>query len=86
MAHPPLLVTELRHSHVDCHPSHDGNNTIFLLTAVHVGQHLECASCHTRFFDRKIKYQRVRPCKPNTAIRRKYQCHVLKIAFRRIMI
>ena len=28
---------------------------------VHVEQHLECTSCHTRFFVRKVKYQRVRP-------------------------
>ena len=56
-----LLATELRHSTVDCHSSHDGNNTVFLLAAVHVEQHFECTSCHTRFFVCKVKYQRVRP-------------------------
>ena len=82
-----LLATELRHSPVDCHPSHDGDNAVLLLAAVHVEQHFEYTSCHTRlFFDCKIKYQRVRPCKPNIATRRKCQCHVLKIAFRRVMI
>ena len=35
---------------VDCHSSHDGDNTVFLLAAVHVEQHFECTSCHTRFF------------------------------------
>ena len=45
-----LLATELRHSPVDCHPSHDGDNTVLLLAAVHVEQHFECASCHTRLF------------------------------------
>ena len=28
-----LLATELRHSTVDCHTSHDGDNTVFLLAA-----------------------------------------------------
>ena len=37
-----LLATELRHSTVDCHSSHDGDNTVFLLAAVHVEQHFEC--------------------------------------------
>ena len=45
-----LFATELRHSPVDCHPSHDGDNTVLLLAAVHVEQHFECASCHTRLF------------------------------------
>ena len=41
-----LLATELRYSPVDCHSSHDGDNSVFLLAAVHVEQHLECASAH----------------------------------------
>ena len=45
-----LFTTELRYSPVDCHSSHDGDNTVFLLAAVHVEQHFECTSCHTRFF------------------------------------
>ena len=56
-----LLATELCHSTVDCHSSHDRDNTVFLLAAVHVEQHFECTSCHTRFFVCKVKYQRVRP-------------------------
>ena len=82
-----LLIAELRHNPVNRYPSYDADNIVFLLVAVHVEQHFECTSCHTRlFFDCKIKYQRVRPCKPNIATRRKCQCHVLKIAFRRVMI
>ena len=81
-----LLATELRHRTVDCHSSHDGDNTVFLLAAVHVEQHFECTSCHTRFFVCKVTTQRVRPCKPIEAIRRNFQCHVLKITFQRVMI
>lgn len=44
------FTTELRYSPVDCHSSHDGDNTVFLLAAIHVEQHFECASCHTRCF------------------------------------
>lgn len=81
-----LLATELCHSPVDCNPSHNGDNTVFLLAAVHVEQHFECASCHTRFFDCKVKYQRVRPCKPTEATSCQFRCHVLKITFRRVTI
>ena len=81
-----LLTAELRHSPVDCHPSHDGYNAVFLLAAVHIKQHFECTSCHTRFFVCKVTTQRVRPCKPIEAIRRNFQCHVLKITFQRVMI
>ena len=56
-----LLATELRHSPVDCHSSHDGDNAVSLLAAVHVEQHFECTSCHTRFFVCKVITQRVRP-------------------------
>ena len=49
-----LLSTELRHSIVDCHSFHDGDNTVFLLAAVHVEQHFECTSCHTRFLFKKL--------------------------------
>ena len=45
-----------------------------------------CFLPDSSFLDCKIKYQRVRPCKPNTAIRRKCQCHLLKITFRQVMI
>ena len=44
------LATELCYRSVDCNSSHDGDNSILFLTVVHVEQHLECASCHTRFF------------------------------------
>ena len=44
------LATELRYRPVDCHSSHDGDNTVLFLAAVHVEQHFECASAHTRFF------------------------------------
>ena len=44
-----LLATELCHRTVDCHSSHDGDNTVFLLAAVRIEQHFECTSCHTRF-------------------------------------
>ena len=56
-----LFATELRHSPVDCHSSHDGDNAVSLLAAVHVEQHFECTSCHTRFFVCKVITQRVRP-------------------------
>ena len=49
-----LLATELRYSSVDCHSSHDGNNSVFLLAAVHIEQHFECTSCHTRFLFAKL--------------------------------
>ena len=49
-----LLATELRHSPVDCHSSHDGDNTVSFLAAVHVEQHFECTSCHTRFLFAKL--------------------------------
>ena len=49
-----LLATEVRHRPVDCHSSHDGNNAVFLLAAVHVEQHFECTSCHTRFLFAKL--------------------------------
>jgi len=45
-----IPATELRLCPIDCNPSHDGDNTVFLLASVHEEQHLECASCHTRFF------------------------------------
>ena len=44
------LAAELCYRSVDCNPSHDGDNSVLFLTAVHVEQQLECASCHTRFF------------------------------------
>ena len=55
-----LLATELRYRPVDCHSSHEGDNTILFLAAVHVEQHFECASAHTRFFGCKISDQRVK--------------------------
>ena len=50
------FATELRHSPVDCHSSHDGDNTVSFLAAVHVEQHLECTSCHTRFLFAKLLF------------------------------
>ena len=44
------LTTELRHRPVDCNTFHDRNNAVLFFTAVRVEQHLECTSCHTRFF------------------------------------
>ena len=44
------LAAELCYRTIDCNSSHDGDNSVLFLTAVHVEQHLECASCHTRFF------------------------------------
>jgi len=44
------LAAELSHRAVDCNPSHDGDDAVFLLAAVHIEQHLECASCHCLFF------------------------------------
>ena len=44
------LAAELRHRAVDCYTPHDGGDTVFLLAAVHIEQHLECASCHCLFF------------------------------------
>ena len=45
-----LLIAELRHNPVNRYPSYDADNIVFLLVAVHVEQHFECTSCHTRFF------------------------------------
>ena len=42
-----IPATELRLCSVDCHSSHDGDNTVFLLAPVHKEQHFECRS-HTR--------------------------------------
>ena len=44
------LAAELCHRAVDCYTPHDGDDTVFLLAAVHIEQHLECASCHCLFF------------------------------------
>ena len=44
-----LLAAELGYGTVDCHPSHNRDNTVFLLAAVHVEQHFECTS-HNPFF------------------------------------
>ena len=49
-----LLAAELRYRTVNCHSSHDGDNTVFLLAAVYVKQHFERTSCHTRFFVAKL--------------------------------
>ena len=44
------LAAELCHRAVDCYTPHDGDDTVFFLAAVHIEQHLECASCHCLFF------------------------------------
>ena len=44
------LAAELCHRAVDCNTPHDRNDTVFLLAAVHIEQHLECTSCHCLFF------------------------------------
>ena len=54
-----LLATELSHRTVDCHSSHNRNNTVFLFASVHVEQHLKCTSHNLIFFGYKISYQRV---------------------------
>jgi hypothetical protein len=57
-----LLATELGYGTVDCHPSHNRNKTVFLLTAVHVKQHFECTSHNPICFCYKISYQQVIHC------------------------
>jgi len=81
-----LLTTELRHSPVDCHSSHDGDNTVFLLAAVHVEQNLECASCHTRFLFAKLLLNELDLDMPTCATSCQIQHGVLKITIRRVMI
>lgn len=49
-----LLIAELRHNPVNRYPSYDADNIVFLLVAVHVEQHFECTSCHTRFLFAKL--------------------------------
>lgn len=49
-----LLIAELRHNPVNRYPSYDADNIVFLLVAVHVEQHFECTSCHTRFLSLKL--------------------------------
>ena len=44
-----LFATEMRHSPVDCNPSHNGDNAVFLLASVHEEQDFECCS-HTVLF------------------------------------
>ena len=57
-----LGTAELGYRAVDCHSSHDGNNTVFLLACVHVEQHLKCTSHNPILFGYKISYQRVVHC------------------------
>ena len=81
-----LLATELCHSTVDCHSSHDRDNTVFLLAAVHVEQHFECTSCHTRFLLAKLN---INELDLDTQIGDK-RCnsisHVLNLTLSRVMI
>ena len=81
-----LLATELRHSPVDCNPSHDGDNTVFLLAAVHVEQHLECASCHTRFLFAKLLLNELDLDMPTCATNCQIQHGMLKITIQRVTI
>ncbi len=53
------LAAELGYRTVDCHSSHNGDNTVFLLTSVHVEQHLKCTSHNLILLGYKIRYQRV---------------------------
>ena len=71
---------------VDCHSSHDGDNTVFLLAAVHVEQNLECASCHTRFLFAKLLLNELDLDMPTCATSCQIQHGVLKITIRRVMI
>lgn len=54
-----MLATELRLAAVDCDPSHDGDNTVFLLASVHEEQDFECCSympCFLPILKRYEKY------------------------------
>ena len=56
------FATELCQRTIDCNSPHNGDNTVFLLTAIHVEQHLKCTSHNPIFFGYKISYQRVVHC------------------------
>jgi len=42
-----FLATELRLRSVDCHSSHDGNNSVLLLALVSVEENVKRRSAHT---------------------------------------
>ena len=81
-----LLSTELRHSTVDCHSFHDGDNTIFLLAAVHVEQHFECTSCHTRFLFTKLNINELDLNTQTGDKRCNSIYHMLNLTLSRVMI
>ena len=51
-----MLATELCLAPVDCNPSHDGNNTVFLLASVHEEQDFESCSHTPCFFGCKFSF------------------------------
>ena len=81
-----LLSTELRHSTVDCHSFHDGDNTVFLLAAVHVEQHFECTSCHTRFLFTKLNINELDIDTQTGDKRCNSIYHMLNLTLSRVMI
>lgn len=81
-----LLIAELRHNPVNRYPSYDADNIVFLLVAVHVEQHFECTSCHTRFLFAKLLLNELDLDMPTCATSCQIQHGVLKITIRRVMI
>lgn len=81
-----LLSTKLRHSTIDCHSFHDGDNTVFLLAAVHVEQHFECTSCHTRFLFTKLNINELDIDTQTGDKRCNSIYHMLNLTLSRVMI
>jgi hypothetical protein len=64
-----LFATELRLRSVDCNPPHYRDNTIFLLSFVHVEQNSECTSTHTpKFLAAKLIFFEHPSYKQNMAV------------------
>ena len=81
-----LLSTELSHSTIDCHSFHDGDNIVFLLAAVHVEQHFECTSCHTRFLFTKLNINELDLNTQTGDKRCNSIYHILNLTLSRVMI
>ena len=81
-----LLSTKLRHSTIECHSFHDGDNTVFLLAAVHVEQHFECTSCHTRFLFTKLNINELDIDTKTGDKRCNSIYHMLNLTLSRVMI
>ena len=81
-----LLIAELRHNPVNRYPSYDADNIVFLLVAVHVEQHFECTSCHTRFLFAKLNINEL-DLDTQIGDKRGNSIHcVLNLTFYRVMI